>query len=147
MVSAVSAIVMLSVVVLIGMSQTLADWWSGARSGNVVLDGPIGGVRALRSALEFGWLADGRGVHVTMWCAVAVVLNSVVRRLFEPYLIAVVTGLLVSIGIILEVMQLEWTLRNASVGDIAGNLLGTAAGTLWVIRESARSVGTDPNGR
>lgn len=139
--SAVSALVMLSLVVLIGMSQTLADWWSGGSSGNVVLDGPLGGVRAVRSALEFGWLSDGRGVHIAMWCGVAIVLHSSGRRLFEPYIIAVVTGLLVSIGIILEVMQHEWTKRNASVGDIVANLVGTGIGTLWAVRESARSAG------
>lgn len=141
MVSAVSAFVMLSLVVLIGMSQTLADWWSGGNSGNVVLDGPLGGVRALRSALEFGWLSDGRGVHIAMWCGVATVLHSSSRRLFQPYVVAVVTGLLVSFGIILELMQQAWTMRNASVGDIVGNLVGTGVGTMWVLWEPARSAG------
>lgn len=128
----------LAVVVAIALSQTLADWWSGGDSGNVVLDGPLGGVRALHAVLEFGWLGDGRGVHIAMWCTVAVVLHSTVRWLSVPYLLAPVTGVLVSFGIVLELMQQAWTLRNASVGDIVANLVGTGVGTLWVIRAASR---------
>lgn len=118
----------LSSVVAIEMSQTLADWWGGADSGNSVLDGPLGAVRVVRSVLEIGWLDEGMGVHIVMWFGAFVLFHLGTRRALPVRALPSVVGSLVSMGIVLEVMQGAWTLRNASIRDVVGNIVGIGLG-------------------
>lgn len=133
------AIIVFAWVAIIGLSQGLADWWSGADSGNVFLDGPAGFVRALHSVLEFGWLGDGLGVHVVMWFVAATVAIAALRPFLSTVRLPVLAGSMAATGIALELMQEAWTLRNASVRDVIGNLVGVGAAATWSMRAAWHS--------
>jgi len=113
---------LVSVMLYVSFSQGAADWWTSESSTGSYA--PVESVReSSHHLLGSGPFSSGMIVHVLMWGAITLA----VLWCLGPSTTVVVRRAVVAIvgsGLMVEVAQEMFTLRNAEIGDVVGNVVG-----------------------
>lgn len=123
-------VLLLCVVGYVSFSQEAADWWA-TQPSPMASHGVLESVRAPSyDVLGRGSLRDGWAVHVVMWSVTSFVTFRLFAGMAKPPRRVMLGGFLIGAGILVEVMQEMFTLRNAEVSDVIGNIIGVSLALL-----------------
>lgn len=119
-----------SAVLFVSFSQEAADWWGEKPSSDHGV-ASVEGVRSTgRRLIGEGIFAGGLLVHVALWSALTLAVLWMLPASRSRRATLVAASSIAAAGLLVEVGQEVFTLRNAEFGDLAGNLLGIGGALL-----------------